>query len=209
MSFYQSMPLGQRSIELSHNIYSQFGKPLLSLPIVQNPYSYISPYAKKVDEMGDSTLSTIDEKFPVVKKTDFNTIKSNAHDAISFPFKVANDSKDYVFSTYSDEYKKAGGQGLVQVGAAVVRTELHIAQDVYQTIASYLGPKKDQAQTELSKAADTASDKAGEVQKTVSDKAGEAQKTASDKASEVQKTASDKAGDAQKVAKQKKNELKN
>lgn len=166
MTFYKSHPLGARSIEFSQNIFNQFGKPVISSPLVQNPYSYVYPYAKKVDEIGDTTLSHLDANFPVVKETNFEALKSHANSIIAFPFKIASDGKQYVFSTYSEEYKKTGGEGLVPTGKAIISTEFRIAGEALRVVSDWVGPKKKQAEEELEKAKSVGQEKGAEAKKT-------------------------------------------
>merc|ERR1711939_680096 len=61
-----SYPYGAKSLSIPPSLSHKLADPLL--PSLTKPYQYVSPYITKADSLGDSTLSTIDSKFPVVKK---------------------------------------------------------------------------------------------------------------------------------------------
>lgn len=69
-------------------------------PYLETPKQYAAPYAKKADELASSGLSHIESTFPIVKD-DTSTIVDKGKALAWWPFKLANDSKDYVFSTYN------------------------------------------------------------------------------------------------------------
>jgi len=112
------------------------------MPYLQRPYSYVAPYVAKADEIADSSLGRVDNTFPIVKE-DTEKIKGTVMDYALFPLRVAGQSKDYLLSTYNDEYQKTGGQGLVTTAKAVISTELKVTADIFQMVADFLGPKKE------------------------------------------------------------------
>ena len=114
------------------------------MPYLSKPYEYVSPYVKKVDSIGDSTLSTIDSKFPVVKKPT-GELYDNGKAFVFYPLKVGNEGKDYVFKTYSTEYKKAGGEGIVSYGKAAISTGLIVSSDTLSWLSGFLSKKKTEA----------------------------------------------------------------
>jgi len=126
----------------SSNKGLELTKPLH--PYLAKPYQYVSPYVKKADSLGDSTLSTIDSKFPYVK-TPTGEIYENGKSIVFFPLKKGNETKDYVFGTYKGEVKKVGGEGIVTYGKAAVATGLIVGGDAYSFLVSFLGAKKAEA----------------------------------------------------------------
>ena len=120
-------------------------------PYFRTPYSIVKPYLQRADSIGDSSLSTVDEKFPAVKSTNLDKVKTSAWDIFNYPFKVTGQGKDYVFSTYNDEYQKVAGDGIFAYGKAIISTELRVASDALHAIGNYLGPKKDEIMNEYEK----------------------------------------------------------
>jgi len=142
ISTFKSNPYGQKSLDLTSQGYEKFAKPVL--PYFSKPYEYVSPYVKRADSIGDSTLSTIDSKFPVVKKPT-GELYGEAQSFALFPFRKGIEGKDYVFTTYNTEVKKTGKEGLVSYGKAAVSTGLIVSSDALNWLGGFLGPKKDQA----------------------------------------------------------------
>jgi hypothetical protein len=139
---YKSNPYGEKTIVIFNDAYSRVAPQVL--PYLRGPYSYVAPYVAKADELGDSGLSTIDTKFPIVKE-DTETIKGSIKTTVFYPVKVAQDGKQYVFKTYSDEGSKIDGNGIFHLAKTVVSTELKIASDLLHFVAEWLGPKKEAA----------------------------------------------------------------
>jgi hypothetical protein len=146
ISTFQSHPIGKKSIDLTSSSYEKFGKPLL--PYLSKPYEtvtpYVIPYAKKADSFGDSTLSTVDSKFPYVKKPT-GEIYSDAKSVVFFPLTKSLEGKDYVFKTYNTELKNVGGDSVITYGKAAVATSLIVASDSLSWLGSFLSKKKAQA----------------------------------------------------------------
>lgn len=142
ISTFKSNPYGAKSLDLTSTTYQKLGKPLL--PYLSKPYQYVSPYVKKADSIGDSTLSTLESKFPAVKKPT-GELYSDSKSLVFFPLKKGSEGKDYVFSTYSTEVKKVGGEGLVTYGKAAVSTGLIVGTDAYTYVLSFLQGKKAEA----------------------------------------------------------------
>jgi len=142
----QNNPYGQRGIDITNSSYSSFVKPVL--PYFQTPYSYTKPYIAKVDQLGDAALSKFDEKIPILK-SETHEIKDTAIDYAHFPIKKAGESKDWVLGTYSNEYKKCGGDGYVAGGKALITSSLILGSDVLGWLSSFLSAKKDEAATKV------------------------------------------------------------
>jgi len=142
ISTFKSNPYGAKSIDLSTQGYNSLAKPVL--PYFSKPYQYVSPYISKADSLGDSTLSTLDSKFPVVKKPT-GELYSDGKAIVFFPLKKGNEGKDYVFGVYGSEKKKVGGQGLVTNGKAALATGLIVSSDAVGWLMSFLQQKKAEA----------------------------------------------------------------
>lgn len=104
----------------------------------------ITPYAKKADDLGDKTLSKVDEKFPIVKKPTDELI-NDARSMASLPLRVGQTGKEHVLSTYGAELDKTGGKGLIGHGKAAVTTALILTSESLSTVSAYLNEKKKQA----------------------------------------------------------------
>jgi hypothetical protein len=144
---FKSNGLGQRSIQFSDSAYKTFAQPVL--PYLSKPYGYVSPYVKRVDELGDKTLSQVDQRFPVVNKPT-NELYADAKSIVLFPLHKSLEGRDHVYSTYQNEYKKIGGDGgaIVSHGKALVSTAIVVTTEAYIKVSSYLTAKKDAAKAE-------------------------------------------------------------
>jgi len=139
---FKSTPLGQRSFELGDSAYRTFAAPFL--PYFSWPLQLITPYAKKADDLGDKTLTKVDEKFPIVKKPT-DELLSDARSMASLPLRVGQTGKDHVLSTYGAELKKTDGTGYLVRGKAAVTTALILTSESLSTVSAYLSEKKKQA----------------------------------------------------------------
>lgn len=131
-----------------------------TLPYLEKPAAYAKPYVAKADEVGDNLLSRFDERVPILK-SDTKEIKSTIFDYMHWPFKTAGETKDFVFQTYSDEYQKCGGNGLVASGKALVTSGLVISSTALAHLSTFLQQKKEDAK-----------DVAGDAQEKVQEKTG-------------------------------------
>ena len=108
------------------------------------PYEYVSPYVKKADSLGDSTLSTLDTKFPVVRKPT-GELYDNGKSIVFLPLKKGEEGRDYVLGIYGGEVKKVGGDGIVSYGKAALATSLIVGSDLVGWLGALLGQKKQEA----------------------------------------------------------------
>lgn len=106
----------------------------------------MSPYVKKADDLGDKTLSRVDEKFPVVKKQT-GEIYEDGRNLVLLPYRTAFAAKDHVFETYNGEVKKVGGDNLISYGKALLTTSLIVTTQVIQTVSGFLSAKKEQTKS--------------------------------------------------------------
>jgi hypothetical protein len=139
---YKKNALGKKSIELGDSAYRTFAQPLL--PYLSRPFQYIEPYVKKADDLGDKTLSKVDEKFPIVKKPT-DELYGDAKTIVFFPLRIGQISKDHVISTYQTEYKKTEGGNPIAYLKAAMSTGIIVGTDVYISLGNFLGTKKEEA----------------------------------------------------------------
>jgi hypothetical protein len=133
---YKSHPYGARSLSLINESYQRFVAPLH--PYLQTPYSFLSPYLSRADELGDNGLSKVEDHFPIVKE-DTSKLKQTVFDFATLPLAFAGKGKDYVFSTWQDEYSKTKGEdGVVRNVKALISTELKFGLDAYGVLTEYL-----------------------------------------------------------------------
>jgi hypothetical protein len=135
-------PYGAKSIDLTNAGYAKFVKP--TLPYFETPASYAKPYVAKADELGDKFLSKFDEQVPIVK-SETKDIQNTVFSYVHWPLEQANNTKDWAFKTYNEEYKKCGGEGVVASGKAVVTTSLVLTSDVLKWVSTFLQQKKEEA----------------------------------------------------------------
>lgn len=153
ISMFKTYPLGQRSIEITHSAYCTFIAPL-------SPYlSKATPYVARADELAESGLDKIDERFPIVKQPT-EEIKATVVGTIGYPRKLvgevyvrgsgfARDTKEYVFTIYDDELARQENAGYIPKAKAGVTTGLVVSSELMSVIANYLGSKKDQAEVKV------------------------------------------------------------
>ncbi|RFU28812.1 hypothetical protein B7463_g7525, partial [Scytalidium lignicola] len=147
---FKSNPYGRKSIDLTSQGYERLGKPFV--PYFHTPYQYISPYLQKADSFGDSTLSTIDTRFPQIKKPT-EELYSEGKSIVFFPIKKSTEGKEYVLSKYQSEIKKVGDEGYVGQGKALLATGLGITGDLINYASAFLSKKKEQAEVAIKDAA--------------------------------------------------------
>lgn len=141
LATFKNNPYGARGIDLTNATYAKFVAP--TLPYFKGPYSYVAPYVSKADELGDKSLSKIEERVPIVK-SETKEIKQTAFKVAHWPFAVVGSGKDYLLSTYGDEYKKCGGDGLIAGSKAAITSSLVISADVLSWVSSLLKAKKEE-----------------------------------------------------------------
>lgn len=147
VSTFKSNPYGQKSLELSDSAYKTFAEPVI--PYFSKPYQYVSPYLKKADDLGDKTLSKVDQRFPVVKKPT-GELYEDARNLVLFPYRTGLAGKDHVLTTYNSEVKKVGGENhLIVYSKALLSTTLIVTTEVISTIGTYLGSKKKEAKSAI------------------------------------------------------------
>ena len=111
-------------------------------------------------------------------KEDTNTIYDTVKGYAFWPFQLAGDGKNYLFSTYSEQYKRTAkgnnrGDGPVTIGLAIISTELKIVADVFGYIAETLKQRGGEAKEKTDDLASTANKKKDELASSASKKKDE------------------------------------
>ena len=122
--------------------YAKFVKP--TFPYLETPASYAKPYVAKADEIGDKILTKVDEKIPLLK-SETDELKGTAKAYIYWPITKSNETRDWVLTTWENEYKKCGADGYVAGGKAVMTTPLILTSDVLQWVSTLVQKKTEEA----------------------------------------------------------------
>jgi len=140
----QTNPYTSKTLAISRQTYTLLTEKTPIIPLLSKPYQYAAPYLSRADQVGDNTLSTIDEKFPVVKKPT-GELYNEGKSVVFFPLVKGKEGKEYVFDVYGREMGKFKGQGkngLVEMGRAAVVTGLLVTGDVVAWLGRFLKEKK-------------------------------------------------------------------
>jgi len=147
INVYKGNPYGAKSLSLAEEVYAKFLSPLT--PYLRGPYSVVAPYLEKADSLGDTGLSKIETTFPIVKE-DTATLKDKATGLATYPLVLGSQGKDYVFNTYGEQRKAAGGaqQGIVHKAIAEAKalmfTEYKIGSDAFYMLTGYFMKAKEE-----------------------------------------------------------------
>jgi len=149
---YKSNPYGAKSISIFNSAYSTAYTtiyPRVS-PYLQTPYSYVQPYLVKADSLGDSGLSTLESKFPIVKENT-SAIQEKVQGVAGYPFVVVGKGREFVSKTWEEEYNSSQGSGVFKTGRAVIGTELKLGAAVIEYLRQVLGKAKEEGKTIIEK----------------------------------------------------------
>jgi hypothetical protein len=135
VSAFKQNKYGSLTLRYADKSYATFVSP--ALPYLQTPISYASPYISRADELAATGLDRVDQTFPVVTK-DTQTLKDDVFGVVTFPIVKANEAKDHVLSTYSQQYKQCGGDGVLAGGKAVITTGLAFTSQTLTLISQWL-----------------------------------------------------------------------
>lgn len=195
---FKTNPYGKKSLEVTNDAYSRFGKPVE--PYLKTPYSYAEPYIQKADELADSGLSHVENHFPIITK-DTKTIIETTKSYVFAPLR-------YVTNTYGDEYVKTAkyngrGEGMYTRVLAIISTEMKIASDFFAKVSEVLGPKYEDSKQKVAEYADKVKDAADHYSKEGQERLEKAAKEGQSKLDDAQKTGEKKLdqakGDAKKA----------
>lgn len=143
LELYRTNPYGAKSLSLINTTYTRFIHPLN--PYLQTPYSYLSPYLHRADDLADTGLSNLDSQFPIVKE-DTSKLKEKVLQGFDrwAPFRFAKRGQEYVWRTWEDEYGKVGGEeGVVRSVKAIVSTELKVGLDGVNVVREWVRREKE------------------------------------------------------------------
>lgn len=138
VSTIQSYPIAQKTVDLTTSTYNRLESTFK--PYLSTPYSYISPYVSKADSLGDSTLSNIDERFPIVKKPTDEVVAS-ARSVVFLPVRKGQEGRDHVLSVYQDQRKGFEGEGVVIFVRASASTALTVTAETLAWVRTVLAGK--------------------------------------------------------------------
>ena len=189
---FQSYPLGKKSVNTLSDYYQAYLSPFLAN--FKGAYSFIAPYILKADDLADFGLKKVDTTFPIVTK-DPEAIKNAVLSYL--PLGYFYDTKDYVSSTYTSEYKKTGES----IPKAAITTSLVIGSDTLAWISGFVSTKRAQGH-------DYASETYNKSYTYVNDKKDEALKYTSDSVESAKNLAYVKKEEAKKEAKEAKKSIK-
>jgi hypothetical protein len=139
---YKSNPYGAKSIDLFNSAYTRFDSTIYKpiSPYLATPYSLVVPYLTKLDSLGDSGLSFVDSKVPVIKE-DTATLKGKITDYAGYPFKLVDDGKRSLLEIYGEEFSKYEKQGYGKTFSrtrALVDTDIRVIAALVQYGADWL-----------------------------------------------------------------------
>lgn len=106
----------------------------------------MSPYVRKADQLGEQTLTRVDERVPALKKPT-GELWTDGKDIFFFPYRKGVETKEHVFGLYNSEYKKIGGDGIVTSGKAALSTGLVVTVETLNWISDILRAGKAQAKS--------------------------------------------------------------
>lgn len=101
VSTFQNHPYGKKSLELADSAYTKYGKAVE--PYLEKPYGYAKPYVAKADELGDKGLTSVEERFPIVRE-ETGSIVEKGRGWVWWPLELAGKGKNYVMGTWNGEY---------------------------------------------------------------------------------------------------------
>lgn len=104
----------------------------------------MSPYVKKADSFGAGALTKIDERLPILKESTAS-IQSKGKQVVFYPVVKTKETTDHLFSVYSSEVKKVGGQGVVTTGKALISTGLVLTTEALNWVSDVLRSAKAKA----------------------------------------------------------------
>jgi len=141
ISSFKSNPYGAKSLSFTTAVSQRLSQAPL-LPYFSKSYQqYLSPYVQKADSLGDSTLSSLESRFPAVKKPT-GELYHDSREFVFFPLKMGTEGREYVVGVFGSEKKKAGQEGLVGYGRALIGTGLVVGGDAYKWVSDYLAGQK-------------------------------------------------------------------
>lgn len=144
ISTYKSHPYGEKSLSLTHNTLLSLSRTLS--PFLSTPFAYLSPYLHRADTLGDSTLSSLESRFPAVKKPT-GEIVEDGKKIVFAPLRIGNEGREYLVREYRGQVQKAG-EGIgersgewVKWPVAAIATGVVVAKGVVGWVGNWLGDR--------------------------------------------------------------------
>lgn len=141
---FKANPYGQKSLQLGDSAFKTFAAPVL--PYLAGPYQYVSPYVKRADDLGEKTLTRIDERVPAVKKPT-DELFQDAKNLIYLPYRYGLAGRDHVLDTYSSEKAKVGKDTYINSGWALVNTAVTVAGEAIEGVTTAIGYRSREARS--------------------------------------------------------------
>jgi hypothetical protein len=148
---YKSNPYGAKTISVASQavniITANVYKPLS--PYLKGPYSIVAPYVVKVDSLGDTGLTKLESRFPIVKE-DTATLQKTVTGYAGYPLELADKGKSYVLKVYDERYGYHEGKNkLARMGFAAFDTQVTIVGKTFETIANYIHQKTEESKAKF------------------------------------------------------------
>lgn len=129
----ETHPLTARPMALTASTYSSLSATLT--PFLAGPYRYLQPYVARADELGDSTLNTLDARVPAVHKPTQELLE-DGKTLLGRPLVTGRAGVEYVGGLYQGEIQRIyNGQGSSRYGLAIVTTSMLVARDARAWLA--------------------------------------------------------------------------
>ena len=97
----------------------------------------MSPYVQRADSLGESTLSSLDARFPVVRKPT-GELYNDGREFVLFPLRKGSEGREYVLGVFGAEKKRNEQDGVVGYGRAIVGTGVTVGSEAYRWASGYL-----------------------------------------------------------------------
>jgi hypothetical protein len=106
-------------------------------PYLSKPYSLVSPYVTRAESLGDSTLSSLDARFPAVKKPT-GDLYNEGKDIVLFPLLKGTEGREYVLGVFGREKRRNEQDSVVGYGRAIIGTGIEVRGEAYRWVSGYL-----------------------------------------------------------------------
>jgi len=148
---YKSNHFGAKTISVASQavniINANVYRPLS--PYLKGPYSFVAPYVVKADSLGDTGLTKLESRFPIVKE-DTATLQKTVTGYAGYPLELANEGKSYVLKVYDERYSFHQGKNkLVRIGFAAFDTQITIMGKTFETLANFIHQKTEDSKAKF------------------------------------------------------------
>lgn len=153
LSTITSHPLGQRSLSLTATLSHRFLGPIA--PYLLKVNEIASPYVSKADDLADSGLDKVEEKFPILKEPTENVRHrveervGGVREKVEIGRGMMYEGREYVLSVYQKELEKEGSKGYLPIAKAGITTTFTITADSIHWLVDQLTAKKAAAEAKV------------------------------------------------------------